>query len=124
LFTHKSVPVIFEPPCIYCTLFSCAALRPNCSPQHPLCILNPYKTEVKLWVCMFKLNVRTGITQRQRIRNWKMIDGASRNKPALNFFVKVILCSECGSGTVQATRRHDLGESCLPNCCLHNGASA
>ena len=112
---------VFE--AIYCTLFSCAALRPNCSCQHPLYISHLYKTEVKLWVRMFKLNVCTGITQRQRIRNWKMIDGASRNKPAFNSFVNVIFCSECGGRTVQATRPHVLGESCLPSCCIHNVAS-
>lgn len=109
---------------IYCTLFSCAVLRPNCSPHHPLYISDPYKTEVKLWACTLKLNVCTGITQRQRIRNWKMTDRASRNKPALNSFMNVIFRSECGGRTVQATRRHVLGESCLPSCCLHNGASA
>ena len=49
---------------VYSALNFCSALRPNCSRQHRLYISNPYKTEVKLWMCMFKLNVFTKITQR------------------------------------------------------------
>jgi hypothetical protein len=52
-----------------------------------------------------------------------MIDGASPNTPALNSFVNVVFCSECGGSTVQATRRHVVGESCLPILCLHNRAN-
>lgn len=44
---------------IYSALTFCPALRPNCPRLHRLYISNPYKTEVKLWMCMFKLNVFT-----------------------------------------------------------------